>query len=97
MAGKGKRTSALGKFKPFITINKKKIIEWFLISIKNKIKYKDTMILITTIDFEKKFNFKKNMYLLFKKKKLKLKILYLKLSMKHQTDLPIQLIQLKKV
>ncbi len=38
MAGKGRRTNSLGKFKPFVKVNGKKIIEWFLISIKNKIK-----------------------------------------------------------
>ena len=78
MAGKGKRTAALGKFKPFIKVNNKKIIEWFLISIKNKIKNKDTIILITTKDFEKKFNFKKNMKIITKKLKLNIENLIFK-------------------
>ena len=78
MAGKGKRTAALGKFKPFIKVNNKKIIEWFLISIKNKIKNKDTIILITTKDFEKKFNFKKNMKIITKKNKLNIENLVFK-------------------
>jgi len=78
MAGKGKRTAALGKFKPFIKVNNKKIIEWFLISIKNKIKNKDTIILITTKDFEKKFNFKKNMKIITKKLKLDIENLIFK-------------------
>ena len=71
MAGKGKRISSLGKFKPFVKVNGKKIIEWFFIGIKNKIKKNDTIILITTNDFEKKNNFEKEMKLIFKKNKLK--------------------------
>ncbi len=78
MAGNGKRTAVLGKFKPFIKVKNKKIIEWFLISIKNKIKNKDTIILITTKDFEKKFNFKKNMKIIIKKYKLNIKNLIFK-------------------
>ena len=78
MAGNGKRTAALGKFKPFIKVKNKKIIEWFLISIKNKIKNKDTIILITTKDFEKKFNFEKNMKIIIKKYKLNIKNLIFK-------------------
>ena len=61
MAGKGTRTNSLGKFKPFIKVNGKKIIEWFLISIKNKIKKNDIIVLITTIDYEKKTIFKKKL------------------------------------
>ena len=53
MAGRGRRTNSLGKFKPFVKVNGKKIIEWFLISIKNKIKKNDIIVLITTIDYEK--------------------------------------------
>lgn len=73
MAGMGKRTGTLGKFKPFININGRKIIEWFLISIKNKIKKNDLVILITTNNFEKKFQFQKNIKLIIKKQKLNLK------------------------
>ena len=40
MAGKGTRTESLGEFKPFIKVNNKKIIEWFLIGIKKKNKKK---------------------------------------------------------
>ena len=69
MAGKGSRTGALGKFKPFIEVNKRKIIEWFLIGIKNKVKKNDKIILITTIEFAKKFNFKKNINLIIRKQK----------------------------
>jgi len=71
MAGKGTRTNSLGKFKPFIKVNGKKIVEWFLISIKNKIKKNDIIFLITTIDYEKKYKFQKKMKLIFKKNKLK--------------------------
>ena len=71
MAGKGKRTNSLGKFKPFVKVNGKKIIDWFLIGIKNKIKKNDIIFLITTIDYEKKYNFKKKIKLIFKKNKLK--------------------------
>ena len=68
MAGKGTRTNSLGKFKPFIKVNGKEIIDWFLIGIKNKIKKNDIIFLITTIDYEKKYNFKKKIKLIFKKK-----------------------------
>ena len=73
MAGKGTRTNSLGKFKPFIKVNGKKIIEWFLIGIKHKIKKNDTIFLITTIEYEKKYNFQKKMKIIFKEKKLKTK------------------------
>jgi len=78
MAGKGVRTNSLGKFKPFIEVNGKKIIEWFLIGIKNKIKKNDTIFLITTIEFEKKYNFQKKIKIIFKKNKIKTKNLIFK-------------------
>ena len=78
MAGKGVRTNSLGKFKPFIEVNGKKIIEWFLIGIKNKIKKNDTIFLITTIEFEKKYNFQKKIKIIFKKNKIKTKSLIFK-------------------
>lgn len=78
MAGKGRRTNSLGKFKPFVKVNGKKIIEWFLISIKNKIKKNDIIVLITTIEYEKKNNFQKKVKLVFKKNKLKTKNLIFK-------------------
>ena len=78
MAGKGTRTNSLGKFKPFVKVNGKKIIDWFLIGIKNKIKKNDIIFLITTIDYEKKYNFKKKIKLIFKKNKLKTKNLIFK-------------------
>ena len=78
MAGKGTRTNSLGKFKPFIKVNGKEIIDWFLIGIKNKIKKNDIIFLITTIDYEKKYNFKKKIKLIFKKNKLKTKNLIFK-------------------
>jgi len=78
MAGKGERTNSLGKFKPFIEVNGKKIIEWFLLGIKNKIKKNDTIFLITTIQFEKKYNFQKKIKIIFKKNKIKTKNLIFK-------------------
>ena len=78
MAGKGARTNSLGKFKPFIEVNGKKIIEWFLIGIKNKIKKNDTIFLITTTEFEKKYNFQKKINIIFKKNKIKTKNLIFK-------------------
>lgn len=78
MAGKGERTNSLGKFKPFIEVNGKKIIEWFLLGIKNKIKKNDTIFLITTIEFEKKYNFQKKINIIFKKNKIKTKNLIFK-------------------
>ena len=61
MAGKGTRTNSLGKFKPFIKVNGKEIIDWFLIGIKNKIKKNDIIFLITTIDYEKNIILKKKL------------------------------------
>lgn len=55
MAGKGTRTKSLGEFKPFITIRGKKILEWFLLSIKNNISPKDYFVFITTEYFSQKF------------------------------------------
>lgn len=67
LAGKGKRTNSLGSFKPFIRINKKKIIEWFFLGLKTKFKKNDLIIFITTKEFEVKNNFKKNIKKILKK------------------------------
>ena len=45
IAGKGKRVKLLGSFKPFIRIHDKKIIEWFFLGIRHKIKTSDGFIL----------------------------------------------------
>lgn len=60
LAGKGKRTSLFGPFKPFVSIKKKKIIEWFLEGIKKKIYFPSNLYFITTKNFNRKFNFKSN-------------------------------------
>ena len=65
MAGKGTRTQSLGEFKPFIEINKHKIIFWFLLSIKRFIKENDKIIFITTSYFSKKFNVRSELKKLF--------------------------------
>lgn len=58
-AGLGKRTIALGEYKPFLVIAKEKSIYWFFKSIKKHIKPNDKLIYITTRYFEKKYNVKK--------------------------------------
>lgn len=79
MAGKGKRTRRLGEFKPFVDVNKKKIIEWFFIGIKKKLKKSDSIIFITTKYFEKKFNFKKKIKKILKKNNINVKNIFFKL------------------
>lgn len=74
IAGNGTRTRELGEFKPFIEINDKKIIEWFLISIIDKISNKDKFIFITTQYFNDKFNIKHELKELFSKYNLKNKL-----------------------
>tara|TARA_B100000795_G_scaffold262737_1_gene240988 strand:- start:506 stop:742 length:237 start_codon:yes stop_codon:yes gene_type:complete len=69
LAGKGTRTNTLSEFKPFVNVNNKTIIEWFFIGIKNKIKKGDNIFFITTNYFEKKFDFKRKIKLILKKKK----------------------------
>ena len=81
IAGKGKRVKDLGSFKPFIIINNKKLIEWFLISIKNKFKKNDTLFFITTIEFEKKYKVTKNIKKILKKTKIRNKV-FIKLIIK---------------
>jgi UDP-N-acetylglucosamine diphosphorylase / glucose-1-phosphate thymidylyltransferase / UDP-N-acetylgalactosamine diphosphorylase / glucosamine-1-phosphate N-acetyltransferase / galactosamine-1-phosphate N-acetyltransferase len=61
IAGKGKRVKKLAKFKPFLEIDKKKIIQLFFENIKHKINNKDILYFITTNEFEKKFNVKENL------------------------------------
>lgn len=76
LAGKGTRTNTLSEFKPFVNVNNKTIIEWFFIGIKNKIKKGDNIFFITTNYFEKKFDFKRKIKLILKKKKIKVKIFF---------------------
>lgn len=76
MAGKGKRTKSLGKFKPFIKIAGKEMFSWFLSSIKHSIGKEDTFLLIT---LEKNFtsnNFKQKTSEIFKKYNIKNKLKY---------------------
>lgn len=66
MAGKGLRTQHLGEFKPFIEIKGNKILSWFLFSVRHLIRPDDEFVLITTQYFSHKFNFKKEVEMLFK-------------------------------
>ena len=61
IAGNGMRTKALGEYKPFIEVKGKKIIEWFLQSIKGKIKPGDAVYFVTTENFEKLYNVTKTL------------------------------------
>lgn len=65
VAGKGTRTKALGEFKPFIEINGRKIIDWFIFSIRHLIKPNDRLILITTIHFAKEYKFEEEIKRIF--------------------------------
>lgn len=58
IGGKGTRTKELGEFKPFIEIKGHKMLIWFLFSIKNNIRPKDSFVFITTQYFENKFRVK---------------------------------------
>ncbi|WP_240207208.1 hypothetical protein [Vibrio sp. CyArs1] len=55
IAGNGTRTKTLGKFKPFIEVSGKTILEWFLISIFENIDSDDDFIFVTTQAFEDEF------------------------------------------
>ena len=76
IAGKGKRTKSLGKFKPFVEINNKKIFEWCIQGIKNYINNKDTLYFITTKEFEKNFSVKKKIKKILLKNGIKSKVLF---------------------
>lgn len=78
MAGRGTRTRDLGEFKPFVKVNKKKIIEWFFLGIKKKIKKNDSIFFVTTKYFEKKFNFQKKIKLILKANNIDVKKLFFK-------------------
>lgn len=67
IAGNGLRTQKLGIFKPFITIQDKYILEWFLISISDKIFFDDDFIFVTTDFYEENFLVQKTIKALFKK------------------------------
>lgn len=56
IAGNGTRTSALGEFKPFIIVHNKRIMEWFINSIIDKISPEDTFFFISTQYFNQKFS-----------------------------------------
>lgn len=71
LAGRGKRTRELGKFKPFVKVNGKYILEWFFIGLKAKLKLQDKIYLITTKEIDLKCNFKKKVKDIFKKNKIK--------------------------
>ena len=70
IAGKGSRTKDFGKFKPFIIVGGKYIIEWFFISILDKIHNEDEFIFITTSTFEKEFFVSEIISNIFKKYKI---------------------------
>ena len=71
IAGKGKRVRSLGSYKPFIEIKQKKILEWFLISIKRKFKKGDKLYFITTEQFERKYKVLSTIKVLLNKLKIK--------------------------
>ena len=61
IAGRGSRTQSLGKFKPFIEVNGKKIIHWALLGIKHEIREGDQLVFVTTVAFEREYGVKQNL------------------------------------
>lgn len=76
IAGKGKRTLNLGKFKPFIEINNRKILDWCIQGIKNYVKNKDNLYFITTKKFETRFSVKKKIRKILIKNGIKSSVLF---------------------
>ena len=76
IAGKGKRVKLLGSFKPFIRIHDKKIIEWFFLGIRHKIKTSDEFYFISTKNYEISNRVSLNIKKIFKKLKLKNKVIF---------------------
>lgn len=74
IAGKGERTKSLGKYKPFIKIKGKSIIEHCLISIKRDLKKNHELLFISTKEYEKEFQVKKSLEQALEKLKIKNKI-----------------------
>jgi dTDP-glucose pyrophosphorylase len=74
IAGNGSRTKELGSFKPFIKVNNKSVIEWFLISIIDKLNLNDEFVFITTTAFDREFLVKNTISKLFKKYELNNKL-----------------------
>ena len=82
LGGKGLRVKKLGKCKPLIKINKRYIIEWFLLGIKEHIRKNDKILIIILHDNDKKFLLKKKLSKVlknfFKSKNVVFKILNFK-------------------
>ena len=67
MAGRGERTQNRGQYKPFITINKRMIVEWCLVGIQDHIQVDDSLIFITTTDVSKKYLVRETLSVLLEK------------------------------
>lgn len=60
LAGRGTRTRKLGKFKPFIKILDRAMLQWCLTGLTNLVQEDDRFIFITTEAFESEFNVRQN-------------------------------------
>jgi NDP-sugar pyrophosphorylase family protein len=61
LAGRGTRTQTQGGFKPFIKVGDKRLIEWTLLGVKKHFKITDSLLFITTEEFERKYSFRNEM------------------------------------
>ena len=59
MAGRGTRTQSMGDFKPFVEVGGKRIIQWFLCSMKDNFSEGDTLCFITRKQYYSAFNFER--------------------------------------
>ena len=82
LGGKGLRVKKLGRCKPLIKIDKKYIIEWFLLGIKEYIGKNDKILIVALKDDDRQNKLKKKisqiLKIFFKKKNVFFKILNLK-------------------
>ena len=73
LGGKGLRVKKLGRCKPLIKIDKKYIIEWFLLGIKEYIGKNDKILIVALKDDDRQNKLKKKisqiLKIFFKKKK----------------------------
>jgi UDP-N-acetylglucosamine diphosphorylase / glucose-1-phosphate thymidylyltransferase / UDP-N-acetylgalactosamine diphosphorylase / glucosamine-1-phosphate N-acetyltransferase / galactosamine-1-phosphate N-acetyltransferase len=71
MAGQGTRTRKFGKFKPFIKVNERMLVEWTLLGFRHEFNSDDNVFFITTEAFDQQFEVKNTMKNIFDKLNLK--------------------------
>jgi len=70
MAGEGKRTRNLGKYKPFIPVQNRLIFEWMLLGVRPHLSSDDRFVLVTTRAFEQEFAVRETVTSLFQKNQI---------------------------